>query len=138
MSQNLLECFEIDAVRQHQCRSSVPQLMRGELRRIHPGLQQVLFDQPMDGGHADAVFVAGAKQRPIVRKHDFVAFDEVFVNGLTAGGAHIDDPLLVALADNANAVVIHVRQIQSDQLRTTDAAVEKEHQNGKVTLLIGA
>lgn len=57
VTQNLLQRFQIHAVRQHQRCGCVPQLMRGKLRRVKSGFQQVLFDQPMDGRNADTVFI---------------------------------------------------------------------------------
>ena len=76
-----------------------------------PGGQQMLLHQPVDGGDADAVFVPGAEERPVVGEHHFVAFREVRVDGGLAGGAHVDNALLVALADNANPVFIDVGEV---------------------------
>ena len=72
VSQNFLQRFQIDAVGQHQCCRRVAELVRGKLRRVQSGFQQVLLDQPVDRGDADAVFVPGAEQRLIVREDDVV------------------------------------------------------------------
>ena len=112
------------------------QLVCRKLRGIEPGFEQMLLDQTVNGGHADAIFIARAEERTVVGQHDFVAFGEIIVDRFPAGGAHVDDALLVALADDADTVLVHIRQIQPDQLRAPDAAVEKEHQNRKIARLI--
>ena len=138
MSQNFLQRFQVDTICQHQRCRRVAELMRGKLRRIQPGFQQVLLDQPMDRGDADAVFVPGAEQCLVVREDDVVPLFQIPVDGPAAGRTHVDDPFLVALADNADAVFVDVGQIQPDQLRAPDPAVEKQHQDGKIPVFIRA
>ena len=59
-------------------------LVRGKLCGIQACGKQVLFDQPMDRRDADAVAVARAKERPVVRQHDLTALDQVPINRFTA------------------------------------------------------
>lgn len=112
--------------------------MCGKLRRVQSGFQQVLLDQPVDRGDADAVFIPGAEQCLVVREDDVVPFFQIAVDRPAAGRAHVDDPFLVALADNADAVFIDVCQIQPDQLRAPDPAVEKQHQDRKIPVFVRA
>ena len=95
-----------------------------------------VLNEAMNSGCADAITVSGAKQRPIVRKYFFVAFGKVSVDCLTAGCTKIDDPFLIALTDNTNAVFIDICQIESNQLAATDTAIEKKHQNCIVSNLV--
>ena len=55
MAQNLLHGLDVHAVLQHQRRRCMAQLVRGILRRVEPGLAQVLFHQRMDRRAADAL-----------------------------------------------------------------------------------
>ena len=50
--------------------------MRGKLCGIQACGKQVLFDQPVDRRDADAVAVARAKERPVVRQHNLIALDQ--------------------------------------------------------------
>jgi len=116
----------------------VAELVRGKLRRVQSGFQQVLLDQPVDRGDADAVFVPGAEQCLVVREDDVVPFFQIPVDRPAAGRAHVDDPFLVALADDTDTVFIDVCQIQPDQLRAPDPAVEKQHQDRKIPVFVRA
>ena len=78
---------------------------------------------------ADSVIIPGAKQRPIVRKYLLIAFRKVGVDRFPTGRAKIDEPFLIALANDADSVLIDVRQVQIDKLAAPDAAVEKQHQD---------
>ena len=97
----------------------------------------MLFDEPVNCGDADPVAVARAEQRPVIRQNDLSALDQVAVDGFAAACAHIDNALFIAFADHTQPVVIHIRQVESDQLRAPDAAVQKDHENRKITRLIG-
>ena len=116
MAQDLLDGFDVHAVGDHQGRRRVPQLVGGILAWIQSGSQHMLFHKTVHGRHADAVIVPGAEQCAVVRKHFFVAFGQIGVDGSLAGSAEIDDPLLVALAGHTDAVLINVTQIQAHQL----------------------
>ena len=59
-------------------------LVRGKLCGIQACGEQVLFDQPVDRRDADAVAVARAEERPVVRQHDLTALDQVPVDGFAA------------------------------------------------------
>ena len=58
VSEHLLQRFQINAVRKHQRRRRVAQLVRGELRSIQPRSKQMLFDEPVNRRDADSVAVA--------------------------------------------------------------------------------
>ena len=96
----------------------------------------MFFNQSMDSGNADAVFIPRTKECLVVRQHDLVPFLQIPVDGFPAGSSHVDDPFLVALADDADAVVIDICEIQSDQLRAADAAVQKQHQDRKIPVFV--
>lgn len=136
VTQHLLNGFHIHAAGEHHGRRRVPQLVGGELGGVQPSLQKGFFHQPMDRRHADAVLVPGAEEGAVVGQLDLVPFLQIGVNGLSAGRAKVDKALLVALADDPDAILVNVRQVQPHQLAAPDAAVQEEHENGVVPFLI--
>ena len=74
------------------------ELVGGKLLRVQTRLSQGLFHQPMDGGDADALAVAGTKEGAIVCKHFFVAFGQVNIKCFATGTSKIYDSFLVSFA----------------------------------------
>ena len=70
MAQNFLYRFDHHTVLQQKCSRSKPQLMGRILRRIKPGCTQMLFDQSVDTGAADALVAGGEEQGVFIPPDD--------------------------------------------------------------------
>ena len=70
------------------------------------------------------------------RRRDFAAHSQIAVERLAAGVVEVDNTLFAALAKDAQAVAVVILQVQADQLRDTQTAVEKNTQNAIIALLV--
>ena len=125
VTQDLLESPDIYAVLQHQGGGGVPELVGGILGAVQPGGQQVLFDQLLHRRFGDA-FPQAAEEQGVFVDDLLAAPDrQIAVQGAPAGVVEVDHPLFVALAQDPQAVLPDIGQIESDKLGDPQAAVEE-------------
>ena len=138
VTQNLLYSLHVHAVLQHQRGRRVTQLVAGVFIAVQSGGGQVLFHQRVYHGTADALILTGQKQRVFVLAADGSAYHQIARQRILAGLVQIDHPHLIALAQHPQGIVVDVGDIQTDQLRDTQAAVEKQRQDAVIPLPVGA
>ena len=110
--EDVLHRLDVHTAGEHHRRRRVAQLVGGVLAAVEPGGGQMLFDEVVHCRNADAVFLLGAKQRPIVRENDLLTLWQVRVDGVLAGLAEVDKALLVALADDPQPVRVDIGAVR--------------------------
>ena len=136
MAQNLLHGLDVHAALQHQRRRCVAQLVRGILRRVEPGLAQVLFHQRVDRRAADALVAGGEEEGVLIAPDDGAAHGEIAVERFLARVVEVDDAHLVSFTEHAQRVVLNVRGVERAKLGNTQAAVQKERQDAVIPLAV--
>lgn len=112
---------DIDAVLVHQRRRSVAQLVRRVFLRIQPRLTEVLFDQPLDRLHIDAVAVAADEERVFILVVRREALGQIVFQRKAAGIVEVYGALLVALAEHTHGIPLKIRQVEPHQFGHTQA-----------------
>ena len=138
MAQHLLYRLHIHAVLEHERGGGVAELVGGVSGAVQSGLGEVLFHQGVDVGAADALVPGGEEEGVLIPAADGPAHRQIPLQGGLAGVVEVDNAYLVALAQHPQRVPLDVRQVQADQLRDPQAAVEKNSQDAVVPLLVGA
>ena len=136
MSQNFLNRTHIHAVLQHQRSRRMAELMGGILPAVQSRFTQALFDHGMDCGAADSLILRREKQRIFIPSADGTPHSQILLQRTLARFIQVDDPHLVALAKNTQRIALDILQIQPDQFRDPQSAVEKQRQDTIVSLLI--
>ena len=98
----------------------------------------MLFHQRVDRGAADALVLRREKQGVFIPPGDGPAHGHIAGQRVLAGLVQVHHADLIALAQDAQGVVVDVGDVQADQLRDTQAAVEKQRQNAVIPLAMGA
>ena len=83
----------------------------------------------MYSGTADPLVPGGQEQRVLIPSADGTAHGEIAFQRRFAGIVQIDNTHLVTLAQDPQGISLDVRQVQADELRNSQAAVEKKGQN---------
>ena len=126
MPKDLLERADIDAVLIHQRRRRVAQLVHGKMLLVYAGHFQIFGDQGLDRLHVDAAAQPADEQRVAVPGLWGDAVRQVAGDGLAAGVVQVDNPLLVALAEQPQAILGDVAEIDAAKLRHPHAARETD------------
>ena len=134
VSQHLLHRPHIHAVLQHQRGSGMPKLMRGVLGAVQPRLRQAFFHQGIHHRPADSLVSPRQKQGVPIRPGDGPAHRQIIRQRILTRLVQIHDPHLITLTQNPQCVVVDIRQVQPDQLRNTQPAVQKQCQNAQIPL----
>ena len=137
VAQDLLHRPHVHAVLQHQGGGGVAQLVGGILGAVQPRLGQVLFHQGVDHGAADPL-VAGRQEQGIpVRPGNGPPHRQIVPQRVQARLVQVHHAHLVALAQDPQGILVNVRQVQPDELRNPQPAVEKQRQDAQIPLPVG-
>ena len=116
----------------------MPQLMAGISLTVQTRHGQVLFDQRVDGGAADALILTGQEQCIPILAADGTAHLHVTIQRVLAGTVEVHHAHLIALAQHPQGVVLYVGDVQPDQLGDTQPAVQKQRQDAVIPLPVRA
>lgn len=75
---------------------------------------------------------SASRSRPLIGRRTARILPERVLAGLI----EVDDAHLIALAEDAQRVALHVVEVQADQLRNPQPAVEKQRQDAVVALAV--
>ena len=98
----------------------------------------MFFHQRMDHGTTDAPVLPGEKQCVFIPPGNGPAYRHIPRKRILAGLIEIDHTDLIAFAQHTQGIIVNIRDVQADQLRYPQTAVQKQRQNAVVTLTVGA
>ena len=126
MPENVLQDADVDmAVTVHQRGGCVPQLVYGIAGAAESDFRQILVDHGLHGFRADPCAAVAQEQRIPIDHIVFRPHFDVRVDRRQTGVIQIYHALLVALADDAQRIVVvdHIAQVKRNQLGKAHAAV---------------
>ena len=136
MAEHFLQRAHIHTVLQHEGRRRMPQFMCGILAGIQPRTSQILLNHDLYRIAADARAPIGEKHSCCARRRNFTAYSQIAVERFAAGIIEVNDTLFVALAKDTQTVSVVVLEVQTNQLRDAQTAVEKNTQDAIITFLV--
>ena len=94
----------------------------------------MLLHQRVDHGTADAFVLSGQEQRVVILAGDGPPYRQIPRKRILARLVQVHHAHLVAFAQHPQRVVLHIGDVQADQLGNTQTAVQKQRQNAVITL----
>ena len=123
--QDFLNCPDIHTVLQHQRGGGMAQLVGRILGAVDSSFAQALFHHGVNRGTADAFVLCRQKQCVGISACDGPPDSQPAFQRVLTGVIQINDAHFIAFAQHPQGIVLDVAQVQANQLRNSQTAIEE-------------